>query len=131
MVQEVWYQVRSNRFLELTHRGRSLTQAIPHTPPVSQCLQKIPLTLTPEAPQHKQNKHPKQKEGKTKQACSNVSSNTSTSASGMSQAACNSLKTSKNGKGVLTSKQNEMKSFLQYLNSVYSRTDASKYCYCL
>lgn len=47
----------------------------------------------------------------------------------MSEAAFNTLKTSKNDESVLTSKQNEIKSFLQYLNQVYSRIDTSKYCY--
>lgn len=48
MVQEWWYQVRSNRFSELRHRG-SLIQAPPHIPPISQCLQKITLTLSPKS----------------------------------------------------------------------------------
>lgn len=63
MLQEWQYQVRLNPFLKLRHRQKSLTHAIPYTLLISQCLQKTPLTLTPEVP-HKQNKHPKQKEKK-------------------------------------------------------------------
>lgn len=136
MVQEWQYQVRLNPFLELRHRQKSLTHAIPYTLLISQCLQKTPLTLTPEVP-HKQNKHPKQKEKKKPtQARSNISSaNTSTLAiclQEMSEAAWqpNSEKNLKEWRA-FSYFSTKWKSFLQYLNWVYFGIDANKHCYCL